>query len=179
MSQSTQHTVSQTMQRVEERVEDSAVTKYKHRLDARHPVRERDLAHPSRASLTGSVWTKFLLFLMISGFLIMHSLGYDGSTPNPDALSFKMIVSDLSIGASFFGLVSVFTYCYLRLKNQAICVVLFIAMVVVMIIALLVWSHWAATGGRLIFPIILIIVCLIPFVMDIWGLITYGSNSGK
>ena len=55
----------------------------------------------------------------------------------------------------------------------------FIAMVVVMIIALLVWSHWAATGGRLIFPIILIIVCLIPFVMDIWGLITYGSNSGE
>lgn len=177
MSQGSQHTVAQTMQRVEERVEDSAATRYKHRLDARYPIRQRDLAHPSRASLTGSVWTKFLLFLMISGFLLMHSLGYDGSTPNPDALSFKMIISDLSIGASFFGLVSVFTYCYLRLKNQAVCVVLFIAMCAVMIIALLVWSYWASTGGRIVLPIILIIVCLIPFVMDIWGLITYGSKS--
>lgn len=175
MAQGTQGTVSQLTQKVE----DSSITKYKHRLDARHPVRMRDLAHPSRASLTGSVWTKFLLALMIAAFLFMHTLGLDGSTPKPDAASFKMIISDISIGACSFGLVSVFTYCYLRLKNQAICIVLFIAMCALMIIAILIWSHWAATGGRIIFPIILIIVCLVPFVMDIWGLITYGSKSGK
>lgn len=79
-------------------IDNAAITRYKHKLDAKFPIKERDLQNPSYASLLGCVCTKFLLMLVIALFLLLHTMGFDGSTANPDALSTKMILMDLGVG---------------------------------------------------------------------------------
>ena len=164
-----------------ERVEDSALTRYKRRLDTRYPIRERDLGRPSRGALVGTIWMKFAFVLVITAILVMHSLGLDGSTPLPNALSARMILTDLCVGWGAYALASVFTYCYLRTSNPAIGVLLFAVLCVLVIASFFIWGAMAQAGGLLVFPIVVIVICLIPFVMDIWGLITYKQKiaSGK
>lgn len=163
------------------RVEDYAITRYKRRLDKRYPIRERDLAHPSRGSLVGCIWMKFAFMLVITAILIMHSMGLDGSQPLANPLSVRMILTDLCVGWSAYALVSVFSYCYLRTKNPGVGIVLFACMCVIIIASFFIWNAMAQAGGLLIFPIILIVIGLVPFVMDIWGLVTYRQkiSSGK
>ena len=165
------------MSQVADKVDNSAITQYKHKLDAKFPIRERDLEHPSYSSLLGCLCIKILLIIFITVLLIMHSLGMDGSVPIPNPLAPKMILTDLCIGFSAFGVVSVFTYFYVRIKNPAFAVLVFVAACAVVFIAFVVWNATAPTGGMLVLPIILIIVCLIPLVMDVWGLITYDRHN--
>jgi len=158
------------------RVEDYAITRYKRRLDKRYPIRERDLAHPSRGSLVGCLWMKFALMLAITLILIMHSMGLDGSQPLADPFSTRMILTDLCVGWSAYALVSVFSYCYPRTKNPAVGIMLFVLMCVIIIASFFIWNAMAQAGGLLVIPIVLIVLGLIPFVMDIWGLITYRQK---
>ncbi|MGI6216299.1 MAG: hypothetical protein ACOYIK_01675 [Coriobacteriales bacterium] len=175
MSNDSSKTENSKMSQVAEVVENAAITAYKHKLDAKMPIRERDLQHPSRASLVGCVWTKFMLGLIVTLFLIGHTMGLDGSTPMANPLSAKMLLTDICVGCGMFGLVSVFTYFYVRVKNQGVGILLFLALLALAAICFLIWEQFAEAGGLLVFPIIVIIVCLIPFVMDIWGLIKYDT----
>ena len=161
---------------VTQRIEDSALTRYKHKLDKRYPIRERDLEHPSRASLVGSVWMKFLLMLVITVFLAMHSMGLDGSTAMTGSLTPRMVLTDLCIGWAAYGLVSVFTYCYPRTKNPAVGIIMFVVMCAIIVASFFVWDAMAANGGLIAFPIVIIVLGVIPFCMDIWGLITYNRR---
>lgn len=167
--------------RFADRVEDIAITRYKRKLDRRYPIRERDLARPSRGSLVGSIWMKFAFMLVVTAILIMHSMGLDGSQPLPDPLSARMILTDLCVGWGIYALISVFTYCYLRTTNPAIGGVLFGILCAIIIASFFIWGAMAQAGGLLVVPIVLIVLGLIPFAMDIWGLVTYRQkiSSGK
>lgn len=157
-------------------IDNSAITRYKHKLDAKFPIRERDLQNPSYSSLLGCLCTKILMVIVFSLFLLLHTLGYDGSEPMEDALSYKMILIDLAVGFGAYGLVSVFTYFYTRVKSTTVAFVLFGALVALIFAELAIWKLLADIGGAVAFPILVIIVCMIPFVMDVWGLATYGKH---
>lgn len=161
---------------VTQRIEDSALTRYKRRLDARYPIKERDLEHPSRAALVGSTWMKFLLMLVITVFLAMHSMGLDGSTPLAGSLTPRMILTDLCIGWAAYGLVSLFTYIYPRTKNPVAGIVLFAVMCAIIVASFFVWDAMAQAGGLVAFPIVIIVLGVIPFIMDIWGFINYTHS---
>ncbi len=157
-------------------IDNAAITRYKHKLDAKFPIKERDLENPSYASLLGCVCTKFLLMLVITLFLVMHTMGLDGSTPMPDALSARMLLMDFGVGWGAFGLASGFTYFYVRVKNPSIGFVLFACLVVLCIAAFFIWDAAVMFGWSIIVPIAVIVVCIIPFVMDIWGIVSYDRR---
>lgn len=158
-------------------IDNAAITRYKHKLDAKFPIRERDLQNPSYSSLLGCFCTKFLMVLVFTLFLLLHTLGYDGSEPMENALSYKMILIDFAVGWGAYGLSSVFTYFYVRVKSTTVGFVLFAAFVALCLAEIGIWSLLASVGGAVVFPILVIAICMIPLVMDIWGLATYGKHS--
>ena len=163
---------------ITEAIDNAAVTRYKHKLDTKFPIRERDLEHPSRASIVGSIWTKFALMLIVAVFLCMHTMGFDGSTPAPEPLSIKMILTDLCAGWGIYGLASVFTYFYPRMKNPAVAILMFLIFILLCAFAIFIWSKIAIIGGLIILPIIIIVICLVPFVMDMYGFLNYDKVFG-
>ena len=161
---------------VVQRVDNAAITRYKHKIDAKYPIRSRDLRYPSRASLLGCLCLKFVLVFVVAGFLVMRSLGLDGNPGYADPLALKLIFNDLAYGWCVYGLISLFTYLYLRIKNPAIAIVMFGVLVGITIVAFLVWGAVAPTGGTIVLPILLTIAGVIPFFMDIWGLLHYRAG---
>ncbi len=157
-------------------IDNAAITRYKHKLDAKFPIKERDLQNPSYASLLGCVCTKFLLMLVVALYLLLHTMGFDGSTAMPDALSAKMILMDLGVGWGAFGLASGFTYFYVRVKNPTIGFILFAILIAMCIAEFFIWDIAIKLNLSMALPIIVIAICIIPFVMDIWGIITYDRR---
>lgn len=162
---------------VSQAVENAAITRYKHRLDAKLPIRQRDLEHPSKGSLLGCLCTKLLLVILVTLFLVLQTMGYGGEPALANPLSLPMILTDLCVGWGMFGLASVFTYFYVRVKSPEVGIIMFVGLVVLCIAEFFIWGNLVQTGGMVLFPIIVIVVCLVPFVMDIWGLLTYNRKS--
>ncbi len=157
-------------------IDNAAITRYKHKLDAKFPIKERDLQNPSYASLLGCVCTKFLLMLVIALFLALHTMGLDGSEPLPNALSVKMLLLDLGVGWGAFGLTSGFTYFYARVKNPSVGFVLFACLIALCIAEFFIWDLAVQFDWTVVLPIAVIVICIVPFVMDIWGLFTYDQK---
>lgn len=169
--------MDQRLDHITQKIDDSAITRYKRRLDKKYPIRARDLRFPGRSALLGCIWTKFALVLVITAFLIMHSMGLDDGIALEEPLAPWLIVSDIAVGFCVYALISLFTYCYLRIKNPAFAIILFVACCAVVLIAFLVWGEASTRGGFYpAFSITLIIICLVPFIMDIWGFITYDQK---
>ncbi len=163
--------------RITQRIDDTAITRYKHKLDKKYPIRERDLRFPGRASLLGCIWTKLAMILVITAYLIMHSAGLDDGQSLDDPLAPMLLVGDVAIGCCVYGIASVFTYFYIRIKNLAFAILLFLACCAAVVLAFLIWSVTAPSGGlNPVLSGILIATGVIPLVADIWGFITYDQK---
>ncbi len=165
-----------TLDSISDKVDKTSITRYKRRLDAKYPIRERDLRFPGRSTLLGCIWTKFAIVLVTTAFLIMHSMGLDGYDAIEEPLATSMILTDLAVGWAIYAIVSVFTYFYIRIKNPIIAILLFGGCCVVTVAAFLIWAAIAPTGGFFVISILIILISLIPFLTDIWGLLTYDKK---
>ncbi len=170
--------MEQRFDQISKRVDDSAITRYKKRLDAKHPIRERDLRFPGRATLLGCIWTKLAMILITVAFLIMHSVGLDGNNSIENPLATWLIVSDVAMGCTVYSVVSMFTYCYLRTKSPALGIILFVVACAIVVLGFVLWEAMSTSGGfPRIISIALIITSLLSFVTDIWGFITYNKKA--